>query len=229
MKRILTAVFAAALLLPAVAQETETAREAGVIDVIGEAEAKLRPDYASISVMVGKQGEEPDKIQQSVMTSVSDVLDYLKGHKAVKNVRTQHVRLDPRHSYDSDERSFMARQVISFDLVQLDAYDEVMYKLLEKDINGIHGVDFKSSAEEKHRQRLLQEAVMNAREKASMLAEQAGRSVGKAIFITDRPSGGPQPFPGAGYDALRVKSSSSSVEPGEIVLTEIVNVRFQLN
>lgn len=208
------------------AQQPEPLR--GTVDVMGEASVKLAPDYAQISIVVEKEAKLPAEAQQSTMKEMSEVLTYLRSIKNISDVKTQVVELRPRiRDYQKGEKDYYARQVVSFKLMKLEQYDEVILGLLQKGIDGIGQVQFRSSSEEKLEESLLKQAVADARNKASLLAGELGQEIGKAVFITDRNGSGAYPR----YEGARMMKMDSgpSVEPGELELSVTVNVRFELN
>ncbi len=226
----LGALIISAALQPAFAQAPaqQVEPQPGTIDVIGEASVNLAPDYATINIVVEKQHLKPAEAQKATMEEMSAVLSYLKSVKNISEVKTQVVELRPVYrDYQKGEKEYMARQIVSFRLNDLEQYDDVILELLQKGIDGIGQVAFRSTAEEKYEETLLKQAVIDAREKATLLAAELGQSIGKATFITDRSYNSPYPHP-EGARMLKM-DSGPSVEPGELTLSMSVNIRFQLH
>lgn len=228
--KLIATIICATFLFQAVAQQDAAPRadEVGVIDVIGRAEMKLQPDYFSISIVVEHEDPDPEKAQKAVMEAAGEVLGFLKSRDGIGKVQTQRIQLRPQmRSHSKGDKTYHAQQSISFDLSDLDDYDAVILGLLQKGISGINSVEFRSTQEEKHEQELMKRAVMDAKEKAGVYANELGQSIGKAIYISDRIGRGPEPMAAEMYKSgVRM---ASSVEPGEITLSAIVNVQFELN
>lgn len=74
---------------------------------------------------------------------------------------------------------------------------------------------------------VLQQAVLNARHRADILANAANRQLGQAIVITEQSNRlpGPQPLRAMAMDSMAEKASYSA---GEVTLRSQVSVRFQL-
>lgn len=224
--RSFLAVIFLALATSGSAQQTEMA-STGIVDVVGTATVSLKVDFLVMQVVIEQESEDPAAAQKALMEKSQDVLQYLRRQEAVQEVKTQTLQLRPMtRGYQDKEKSYTARQTISFKLMNTAQYGSVVPELLKKGITGIGQVQFKSNEEVKYQQILLKRALLNAREKAVLLAGELGQSIGKAVFISDRIStGNPRPMAELKSDG---SSSMPSIEAGNIALNATVNVHFQL-
>ncbi|MDZ7845647.1 MAG: SIMPL domain-containing protein [Owenweeksia sp.] len=199
----------------------------GIVDVLGTASVSLKVDFLVMQVVVEEESNDPAAAQKALMEKSQEVLQYLRQQEAVQEVKTQTLQLRPMaRGYQNKEKSYTARQTISFKLMNTAQYGSVVPELLKKGITGIGQVQFKSNEEVKYQQILLKRALLNAREKAVLLAGELGQSIGKAVFISDRIStGNPRPMAELKTDG---GSSMPSIEVGNIALNATVNVHFQL-
>ncbi|MGB8374898.1 MAG: SIMPL domain-containing protein, partial [Salegentibacter sp.] len=146
-----------------------------------------------------------------------------------KNIETDYVNLNKRYNYDDKTSTYVANQAISIKLEDLSDYEEIMRGLLENGLNRIDGVQFKSSEVEKYESEARRKAVFDAKQKATELATPLGQKIGKAVSINEVGSNNIQPV----YRMAEMKMSDSaqgqqSIAPGEMEITEKVNVSFLL-
>ncbi len=229
MKRLVL-IFCLALLGGILPAQTPVTESSGVIDVTGSAFMDVSPDYASIVIRVEKRSPSAREAQEAVSELMAKVLKYLEQRGDVAEVKTQYVNLHPEYNYQEKMvNNYTANQSLSFDLQNLQAYDELMVELLELGINGISNVQFKSSQEEAIRKSLLGRAVLAAREKALTMTAELGQSVGKAVYISDQLSRSSDPRPYLQAERMESMASGPSIQPGRIRLEIIANVRFKLN
>ncbi len=203
----------------------EESPKTGTIDVTGTAKMEMQPDFAEVRIVVETTANSAKDAQQSTMEKMRDVLEYLKSQSFVREVGTEGIRLS--RNYRNDGKGFAGQQSVRFEITDINRWDEVAVALLERGVNDIRNIQFKSSQAEKMQEKLLAQAVENARQKASLLASQTGRQVGRALHISDKMSSGPRPMEYAQADGL-MASSRSSVEAGNITLAAVVNVIFEL-
>jgi uncharacterized protein YggE len=198
----------------------------GIIEVTGTASIEVEPDFLDIQIVIEHQGDEAGKVQEVLMERSRKILAYLNGFDGISKVKTDRVSLFPRQNYQSKETIFSARQMIGFRFTDLAAYEEVMPDLLEMGVTGISRTAFGSSKIEALQSQLMQQALMDAREKASVMANTLGQSIGKAIFISDQMIG-TSPYPVA--RDLKFSSEGPSIEGGNREVSQSVRVQFQLN
>lgn len=198
----------------------------GVIEVTGMASIMVEPDYLDMEIVIEDQGEEATKVQERLMDKSRKILAYLNNLDGITSVRTERVSLHPRQNYQTRETTYMARQVISFRFTDLKVYESTMPGLLELGVTGIMRSVFGTSKLKAIQDRLVQEALLDAREKASIMASSLGQNIGKAIYISDELSGS-SPYPVA--RDLKFSSEAPSIEGGSREISQSVRVHFQLN
>lgn len=199
----------------------------GKISVTGEAEITLQPDQIYIRIGVDERNSNARDVHKKVMEEIGKVLDYLRKRKDIKELKTTSVRLQTVNDYQTKETSYSGHESLSFVLLDMKAYDDVILQLIDMGINNIEQVSFQSSKAKEQQEALLKQAVENARKKATVLAGELGQKVGKAIYISDTYSSSPEPVPMYKMAALS-SDSGSSVEGGDIKLSATVNVEFEL-
>ena len=198
----------------------------GVIEVTGTASMEVEPDFLDIQIAIEHEGDNAADVQQRLMEKSRKILAFIKSQDGVDDVKTDRVSLYPRQNYQTKETSYSARQMISFRFTDLAQYEEVMPGLLELGVTGISRSVFGSTEVGDIKMKLMQQALQDAREKATVMANTLGQEIGKAVYISDQ-QGGASPFPVA--RDLKFSSESSSIEGGSREVSQSVRVHFQLN
>ena len=201
------------------------------IHVIGEGIVKVTPDKVTINSRIEHEGQSATSVKSQNDEVVDKVIKFLKSEGiAEKNINTDYINLNKRYNYNDKTYTYVANQAISITLRDISKYEAVMKGLLENGLNGINGIEFKSSEIEKHKAEARKRAVLNAKEKAEALAEPLGQTVGKAFMISEGSNSNYQPV----YRAMEMKASSDqasnqeTIAPGEMEVNVKVNVAFQL-
>ncbi len=199
----------------------------GIIEVTGYASTEVEPDFMDLQIVIEHEGDNAKEVQGFIMDKSGKILAYLNQHHAVTKTRTDRLLLYPRQNYQTGKTTYSARQVISFRIVKITEYDELMPGLLELGVNGISNATFGSSEIESLKTKLTQQALQLAREKAIMMAGTLGQEIGRAVFISDEmQSSSPHPLRAA--SDMKLSSSSPSVEGGTLEIGQRVRVHFQL-
>lgn len=214
------------LLLFSVFPTLSAQKGAGVIEVTGAASMEVVPDYLDMQIIIEQHGDDAADVQEALMEKSREILAYLKGRDGITNVKTERVNLMPRQDYQSKNVTYHARQVISFRFTDLALYEKSMPGLLEMGVTGVSRSVFGTSKLAEIQTRLTQEALLNAREKASLMANTMGQSIGDAIYISDELNSS-SPYPLA--RDLKFSSEAPSIEAGSRELSQSVRVHFQLN
>lgn len=201
------------------------------IHVTGEGVVKVAPDKVTIKSQIEHEGQSATSVKSQNDEVVNKVIKYLKSEGiAEKNINTNYINLNKRYNYNDKTYTYVANQAISITLEDISKYESIMKGLLENGLNGINGIEFESSAIEKHKAEARRKAVLNAKVKAEALAKPLGQTVGKAYKISEGSSNNYQPV----YGAMRIKGSADeasnqeTMAPGEMEISIDVNVSFQL-
>lgn len=229
MKKIVL-LFAFILSIVSVAQENE--KNPGIF-VTGQGIVKTKPDQVVIKSQIEHEGLEPADVKKKNDNTADAVIKYLKGEEiADKNIKTDHINLNKRHNYNDKSYTYVASQVISITLEDIEDYEKIILGLLENGLTGIKSIQFKSLEMEEHKTEARRKAIIDAKKKAEEFAEPLNQEIGKAFSIRE-PSG--ENF-NPGYRVMEMKANfdeTGSVQEtlalGEMEVKIEVNVGFQLN
>lgn len=213
---------------PLRAQEN-TNEKTGVITVNGEASMDIEADCVSIQIVSDHTNAKARDAYKMTVEEMAEAVAFLKGRKDIKNMKTTQVMLYPRvRDYKSGEKEYNARQTLTFELTDIEKYDELMLSLIEKGINGVGQVQFKSSKADEYEETLMRQAVQDARKKAVILASELGQEVGRAMVINVDGGGGYMPMLKSSVMYDSEAGGGPSVVAGNMRIAKSVNIQFEL-
>lgn len=180
------AVFAAVLLaVPCV-----FGAQARTLRVQAAAEVQVPPNRVTITVGVSAQNANLKQGAEALQKTTAQILQFCRQWNIKeKNLQTQNVSVFPQYpgeySPKQTQTLYRLNQTLSVTLEDLTQYDKILYGLLQNGANQIENVEFYSSQEAKYRQNALRQAVQKAREKAEILAQEAGVKLGKVLTVEE--------------------------------------------
>lgn len=204
------------------------------ISVSGEGKIKVVPDEAVISVSIENTSKEAVEAKKANDIIADKVLKLIKS-KGIdsKDFQTQRMNLYQNYDYNTKKKNYVANQTISIYLKDLSKYDDLMMELVETGINGIQGVEFKSSKIKELEKQARKNALLDAKSKAEdYVSVLNGQKLGKVLLINDNSQTNyPQPVYRGAMKAMAMESDSFSRETlaiGEIEINASVSVTFEL-
>jgi uncharacterized protein YggE len=230
----------AVLLVPAFAgaqtPPPPTPREPAALETIsvsGVGRATVTPDRASFSVGVQSMAPTVAAAVQENNTRVAAIVAALRKLGAGdKEIRTSQVSIYPQQDHQPGRAPrILGDQVSNTVTVTRDDPGEVgrfLQAAVDAGANTVSGVGFTVSDPARGREGALQAAFADARAKAEVLARAAGRTVGRALSITEGAAVTPQPPYPMARAAMMEAKSDMTVEPGAEELTFTVSVIFEL-
>lgn len=218
-----------AVLLSVGLQAQENKENHGIF-VSGEGIVKVVPDQVVINSQIEHEGVNAASVKRENDQTVDAILKYLRSKNiAEKNIQTDYVNLNKRYNYNDKSYTYVARQAISITLEDLDKYEEIVSGLLDNGLNGISGIQFKSSEMEKHKTEARKKAVLAAKKKAEEFATPLNQEVGKAFTISEASGNNYQPvYRMADMKMSEESGSQETLSPGEMEISVKVNVGFFL-
>lgn len=243
MKTGLLSVFLGVLAIsnPALGQQEFTERQTqGTISVIGEAAASAPPDMAEVRFSVVTRNEDPEKARGANAEAAKSAMDVVRELiEDERRMRLESLRLHPRHEYDpetrrSREQGYEAVREIVVEVEDLEKVPELVARIVQKGANRLNSVRYELRNQENVRNDALVQAVLNARQKAALMAEIVGASLGRVTRIAEQGTGPPTPFMRQGRMDTMAASESAAPEPdayspGDIQVRVQVDVTFALN
>jgi hypothetical protein len=237
MKTFLTAVAVSILALGASAQERP--REVLVpfesVSVMGIGRSSVVPDKVACAVDVQTVAPTVEEAVQQNNTRVANVIAALKRAGATdKDIRTSNFSIYPQQDYTQGKLPRILGYQVSNNVAVTSNDPSQAGKLLQVAVNaGVNqssGLQFEVSDPSKGRDQGLRAAFNDARAKAALLAQAAGRTLGRAMTINE--GGYQHPTPPPMPMMMRAEAgqavSDVPVESGTQETTYTVSVVFEL-
>ena len=217
---------------------TQPPREPGfqeTISVTGTGRATLTPDRFSFTV--GVRNTAPtveDAVNQNNARVAAVVAALKKAGATPEEIRTSNFSIFPQQVYEQNQpprvTGYQVANSITVTRKEIASAGRLLQVAIGAGVNESSSLDFEVSDPARGRDQGLRAAFEDARAKAALLAQAAGRSLGRAMLITE---GGqvPQPRPMATRQVMMAKAEAVSevpIESGTNELTYTVSVVFAL-
>ena len=188
--------FAAVACLPTNALAEDTPRE---IVVTGEGSVAAAPDMAVISLGVTNEARLAGEAMERTSRSMADVLATLeKAGIALGDIQTSSVSLSPRWDHSQRDTAprvigYVASNALRVRVRDLDLLGGVLDSVIGSGANQMNGLSFALSDPRPVEDQARAAAVGDARQKAVVLAEAAGITLGPIRRISEGSFGGGGP------------------------------------
>lgn len=199
------------------------------------------PDIAEVVYAVRTEASDAAACQQQNAESVRQVIELLKSLNVEEtSIQTSDYYMNPVYDYSNNRTRVVGYESVTTLTVSdlpIDGLDTVLSQSVSSGINTIQSITYQASKYDESYQAALSAAVETARQKAQVLADAAGCSVGSVIRIEET----------SGYSAARYNDSalankyrfgavkeelsmadSAGVMPGEIQVEANIVVEYQL-
>jgi uncharacterized protein YggE len=239
MKRILIFAFVAAVSVTAFAQSMPPREPAPVdtVSVTGNARVTTTPDRFSFNVSVQTISPTVEEAVNENNGKVAAVIAALKTAGAKSDeIQTSNFSIFPQQDYSQQQQGKLPRLLgyqvsnsITVTKKEIASAGKLLQAAIGAGVNQSSGLSFSVSDPARGRDEGLRAAFADARAKATLLAQAAGRTLGSAMAITE--GGGvsnPQPRPMVGRVMAAQAVSDVPVESGSEELAFTVSVVFAM-
>lgn len=209
------------------------------ITVSGDGRAFAVPDIAQLQLGV-QTGRLPTAAaaMESLKEDMDDVIAAIKEQGiAEKDIRTQSFNLRPVYDYNEGRqipRGYEANQNLQIKVRDLDKVSDVLGAATNAGANQSGGVQFTVDEPESKREEARAEAIAEAQEKARVLADQLGVSLGRVMNFSEH-GGGRPPQPMHMDSAVmgrggmeEMQEKAVQLPAGEHELTVQVSITYEL-
>jgi len=241
MKRFPISVLAAALFsVSALAQPPPTPPREPALDTVsvtGSGRITVTPDRFSFNASVQTIAPTVEEAVNENNTKVAAVIAALKNvGAAAEEIKTSNFSIYPQQDYSQQQQGKLPRVVgyqvsnsITVMKKQIAEAGRLLQAAIAAGVNQTSGLSFTVSDPTRGRDDGLRAAFADARAKASLLAQAAGRSLGPAMTISELASMTPQPRPlGSPRVMAAVVAEPVPVESGTEELLFTVSVVFAM-
>ncbi|WP_169726037.1 SIMPL domain-containing protein [Aestuariibacter salexigens] len=198
------------------------------ITVSGTGDSVAVPDQFTFTAVVEERGEVVTKLQQTVSHKVNQIVTHLLDagvdHKQIQSMQISLTPSYERTATGSRQNGFVLSRQINVVVKQLDDYAGVVDGVIAAGAARLERFQFGLSNSEAVYQRALQSAFDNARERALVLAKQAGVELGNVLSMTEHGNARSMPV----TRQMMMAESAAADLPGQVVSSSTVQVVFEI-
>lgn len=237
MKKFLLSCLAAAVLnVPAFGQPAPPPRDnpfPDTVSVVGSGRVTMVPDRVSFTIGVETIAPSVDDAVSQNNQKVARILAALKkGGAADKEIRTSNFSIYPQQHYEEGKPPQITgyQTTNSITVTKMNPADagKLLQAAIAAGANNASGLSFLVSEDSKPRLSGLQRAFEDARSRAQALASASGRTLGRAVTISEGSVPFSPPRPMMAMEAKVAQSADVPVQPGSEELQFSVSVIFEL-
>lgn len=205
------------------------------VTVSGTGRATVIPDRFTFNVGVQTVNATVDAAVAENNRRVASVIGALKNAGAQdKDIQTSQFSIYPQQTYQEGKLptivGYQVSNSITVRSTKINDAGRLLGIAVGAGVNNSSGINFEVSDPARGRDQGLRAAFDDARAKASLLAQAAGRTLGRAVMISEGIQSSPPPMPmqRAMVMEARLESSDIPVEAGTQQVTYTVTVSFEL-
>lgn len=204
--------------------------ERAVVVASGQGEVTLRPDRATVSVMIRTVAPEPDEASSrnlAIAEAVTVAIEALDIEP--DSLRSTGVRIGPNREYTPEgprDAGYFAQRSLRVTTNDLADVGRIIQAAVGAGATSIDGVGYSSTEEESARHEALARAVEKARADAAVVARAAGGRLGRVILLSTENVSIPRPM--VAYETMAVSRAAdqSLPEPEDLTVTAHVQGRW---
>lgn len=208
------------------------------VSVSGTGRATVTPDRFTFSVGVQTVANTVDDAVSQNNRKVAAVIAALKQAGAADaDIQTSNFQIWPQQDYQEGRLprilGYQVSNTISVRSTKVDTAGKLLGVAISAGVNHSSGINFEVADPARGRDQGLRSAFDDARAKATLLAAAAGRTLGRAILISEGTTQYPQPYP-TPQRAMVMEARAGAVsgdvpvESGTQERTYMVTVTFEL-
>ena len=218
------------------------------ITVSGTGEVLAVSDIASLYINLNKEGKTAKEAQDLLNVEITKTLKYLQDQNiADKDIKSEYGGLNPKYSYEQQPQisclsypcptrdpkitGYTATQAITVKVRVVDSASLIRTGLADIGVTDISGPTFSIDDEEGFKDETRSKAILDAKEKAKVLASELGVRLGHVVSFNEN-SGGGYPMYAAkemmANQALDSRASAPVLPKGENKITSNVTITYEI-
>ncbi|NNE70203.1 MAG: SIMPL domain-containing protein [Rhodothermales bacterium] len=209
------------------------------VTVQGEGTVSVDPDEAVVRFGIVTQDEDPEQARARNAKASAEAMNKVRALGVEdSDMRLETLRLQPKQEYNRNTRNYVqvgfeAVREVQVTVKDLEALPTLVAEIIQGGANRLNGVTYQLSDRESVKQDALREAALNARIKATLLAETLGAKVGAVESIAENGISIPRRTFQLETMAMARSADAAAPEPeayasGQIEVTAQVTVSFFL-
>jgi len=212
--------------------------------VQAEGEAVGVPDVAQFTFQVISEGStDIAKTQQDNTEKMNSIIDFLKGQEIdEKDIKTYNYNINPRYTTSRcEDRVCPPPKIVGYTVTQsvqvkirnFDKISSVLKDIVEKGANSVSQLQFTIDDPTSLQDEARSDAIEKAKEKAQLIANDAGFSVGRILEINEnfyaQPMYARSMEMAVAYDMDEGAAPAPTIEPGSQEVKVNINIRYEIN
>ncbi len=188
------------------------------VSFTGEGKVKATPDTAKVEIGLITEGKDSISVQNENSSKMNAVIKFLKEQKiSGEDIKTSAYSLSPKYEYNKGKSTligYILNQALTVTVRDLNKIGEILDGAVSNGANQINSISLFVDKPEELKNKAREDAVKQAKEKASAASKIAGFRLGRVIGFNENTFGEPPMY----YEAMGkgggVVSSAPQIEPG---------------
>lgn len=188
------------------------------VSFTGEGKVKAVPDTAKVEIGLVTEGKDSISVQNENSSKMNAVIKFLKD-QGIKDedIKTSNYNLSPKYEYNKGKSTlagYIINQILTVTVRDLTKVGKVLDGSVSNGANEINSISLFIDKPEELKNKAREDAVKQAKEKASSASKIAGFKLGRVVSFYENSVGEPPMY----YEAMgkggSAVSSASQIEPG---------------
>lgn len=212
----------------ALAEDHFNGKQHRIIEVSGVGNTLSVPDRFSFSLSIEQKGKVASELNKTIVEKTSSVIQALVDigidKKAVQSLQVQ---FNPWVEYNGkfrEQKGFILTRQVKVTLQTLMQYEQSIDTVLNLGVSNINQFSFSNSQADENYQAALKQALLNAKQRATKMANVLDLKLAGVISIYEHSNSNVAP----GAMRVRQLKGAESYQPGEMSTQARVNVIFAL-
>jgi uncharacterized protein YggE len=212
----------------AIAKDHANGQQNRIIEVSGVGNILSVPDRFSFSLSIEQKGRVASELNKAIVEKTNSVVQALiKVGVDKKAVQSLQVQFNPWVEYIDNKREqkgFILTRQVTVTLKTLTQYEQSIDAVLSLGVSQINEFSFTTSQADENYQGALKHALLNAKQRATDMANVLVLKLAGVISISEQSTGDGAPI----AMGMRQLQASESYQPGEMTTQARVKVIFAL-
>lgn len=183
------------------------------VSFTGEGKIKAAPDTAKVEIGLVTEGKDSISVQNENTSKMNAVIKFLKD-QGIKDedIKTSNYNLSPKYDYNKGKSTlvgYIINQMLTVTIRDLTKVGKVLDGAVSSGANQINSISMFVDKPEEMKNKAREDAVRQAKEKASAASKIAGFRLGRVVSFNENTFGEPPIY----YEAMMGRGGASSVSP----------------
>ncbi|GIW66955.1 MAG: SIMPL domain-containing protein [Candidatus Parcubacteria bacterium] len=160
-----------------------------ILVIIGEGKETVVPNVAKINIGVITEGDSLESLPEENLSKMNKIINFLKEQEIDdKDIKTENYSITPKYDYSiSPSRiiGYTINQNLSVKVRDLNKIGNILNGVVQQGANNVYGPYFTVDEPEVYLAKAREKAILNAKQKAEIIAKTAGLKLGKIININE--------------------------------------------